>query len=265
MTLAKLSHLTAITVQGEKAATFLQGQLTCDVRDITTQQTRLAAHCNPKGRVVFSLRLITFQGQFHIIVPTSMAQLVTARLEKYAQLSRVQLQVNEKLHILGCYGSATEFFPTLQLPQVADQAIAHEESLLIREPGEPERFLIVTRSNTFEQLLTAENNQWQDCAIHNQIASIYPESSDLFTPHMLNYPALNAVSFKKGCFIGQEIIARTHYLGKAKRHLKILPSPSSQLKPGDKLLDEQGLEIGVVVEQAKNQEFLLAVVPLILT
>lgn len=99
--------------------------------------------------------------------------------------------------------------------------------------------------------LSGEFNAWHLAKIEAGIATIFPATSELFTPHMLNYPELGAISFDKGCYLGQEIIARTHYLGKTKRHVvKENISTANNSKPGDKITNERNEEIGCIVDLA---------------
>lgn len=93
---------------------------------------------------------------------------------------------------------------------------------------------------------------WHLANIKAGVATIYPQTTELFTPHMLNYPQLGAVSFDKGCYLGQEIIARTQYLGKTKRELKqINITAENSPNPGDKFFDENNVESGIIVDAAQ--------------
>ncbi len=259
-----LSQLALITVQGEKAQTFLQGQLTCDLREISEQHSRLSAHCNHKGRMLATLRVIFYQQQYHLLLPAIMVEAAMKELKKYALLARVVLTENKNDYsILGCHGpdlsqTLSQFFETL--PTAADIVQQQDQLLIIRICNTQERYLILgprtTASMLHEQLLTkltrASDDTWQLLDIQAGIANIYPETMNLFTPQMLNYPALNAVSFKKGCYIGQEVIARTHYLGKAKRHLHLASIQTSTLPPPGSALSskETSQEVGQIVAAA---------------
>jgi len=154
-----------LQVSGKDAFSFLQGQLTCDMREITAEN-HYAALCNNKGRVIASFEICKDQNNFLIYLPKDMISIVLKTLGKYAQFSDVILQEIE-----------------LNLPP--------------------------------KDLLSA---------IRHKIAVILPDTSGLFTPHELNYHHLTFISFNKGCYMGQEIIARMQYLGKLKKqlcHLKL--------------------------------------------
>ncbi len=279
MSIIKLTHLTPIAVNGDKARDFLQGQLTCDIRDITPTQIRLTAHCSPKGRVLSSFHVIQFLDTLYLIAPDIMQHAIIQQLKKYAVFSRVTLQPTEQ-RILGCVGeTAVAALRQLigTLPEQPDQAMTHEALLIIRMHGEQPRYVIfgapaaiailqtaTLQTATLQQALAANDlmddlqdtsEHWRLLDIQAGMATIYPETSDLFTPQMLNYPALNAVSFSKGCYTGQEVIARTHYLGKAKRHLQYLISSATVLpKPGESLFDAQQQPIGTIIDAAQDAQ-----------
>lgn len=245
-----MGYFKFIQVQGEKAAHFLQGQLTCDIREVTPSQTRLAAYCNHKGRVLANLRVLQFNGDFYLELPESMVDFTIQQLQKIALLSRVTLKLSE-LTRLGCY-TTTE---TNNLPEVTDNAVVSQNILIIKALGTKPRYEIIGYPADLESLHkeieVIDKEQWHRLDIENSIPWIYPETRDLFTPHMLNFPQLNAVSFTKGCYVGQEVIARTHYLGTTKRQLLniTIKAPQSP-KPGDKIYNEAMQEIGIVVNVA---------------
>lgn len=254
---------TLIHISGEKAESLLQGQLTCDVREIFNTQTRLSAHCNPKGRVLSSFHLLKYLDAFYFCAPSDMAESIIKQLTPYARFSKVTLAINTELSVLGIWGdNVVERLNSLfeKLPQTADEMVSKEEICLIHLHGTNIRFMMIGHKNsisafkkTHADALTENTQAWQLLDIQSGVAIIHPETSTLFTPHMLNYPDLHAVSFKKGCYTGQEVIARTHYLGKAKRHLYCASIVSDQApQAGDVLLDETNNEVGVVVNSAFN-------------
>jgi tRNA-modifying protein YgfZ len=167
---SSLSDRGFIQVSGEVAEKFLQGQLTSDVRLVKQQPTCLTAHCNSKGRIIFTGWLFYEEGNYLLAMPESQVTTAITALQKYAIFSKVTVE---------------DVTP-----------------------------LIKSTLNTL-----SNPHAWKLKDIEGGIAEIYPETREQFTPHELNYPELNAVSFDKGCYIGQEIIARMHYLGKLKTQL----------------------------------------------
>jgi folate-binding protein YgfZ len=263
-----LPEIQSVVVTGDKAATFLQGQLTCDVRDITLTQTRRGAYCTPKGRVLATCRVFQYRAHFYVSLPAEIAEPVIARLKKYAIFSAVDLAQDDAFAVIGCVGA--EIGEALAvwfdgLPAEPDSAIFSKDVLLVRtqDAKKVPRFELIGRREAIDSLRAklaekyAEKASeiWQLSEIQAHIPTIYAHTSDLFTPQMLNYPALQGVSFKKGCYTGQEVIARTHYLGKAKRHLCLLQVENEELAvPGDPICDAAGQQVGTVVEAARQQK-----------
>lgn len=147
-----------LEISGEQAKKFLQGQLTCNMDEVTPESPHLAAHCNPQGRVISLFYLFLRDDHYFLQMPREMIPIALQALKKYAVFFKVKLT------------------------DVSDEQRIEKNS--------------------------KEN-----------IPMIYPETSEQFLPHDLNLPALGAVSFNKGCYTGQEIIARMHYRGKLKNQL----------------------------------------------
>ena len=209
--ICKLSDQGLIQVQGMDARKFLQGQLTCNVE----KSISMGAHCNPQGRVLSLFYFFEFQQAYYLLMPRSMISLAIAALKKYAIFFKVTLEdLSAEWRILG----------------IQDKSIhPSQESILI--PVKNSRYMIAGKNETLKTLqANATENEWKSCMIHDGIPSIYPETSGKFLPHELNLHLLNAIDFDKGCYTGQEIIARMHYRGKLKNHL-LLASVSSDFSP----------------------------------
>lgn len=253
--LIDLHEHTLISCQGSDATTFLQGQLTCEMRDIDACRHHLAAYCNHKGRVLATLHLFPQDEGYLLCLPPNMADLFLDHIKKYAAFSKVTFEVLNNWSVLG-YSAPIAATP---LP---------DKLLSCQMPGLPSRTLIVgptdllisLRKNLEQDITAANASIWDELNIAAGFAPINPETSGLFTPQMINLEKFNAVSFEKGCYVGQEIIARTQHLGTLKRHLHRAALESElQVKPGDKVTDEAGQTVGTVAEAAPNGE-LLAVI-----
>jgi folate-binding protein YgfZ len=190
--------IATIRITGADAATFLQGQLTNDVRRLETESEILAAWCNPKGRVICFGSLRRINDGYEYRIAADIADDVLRRLTMFRFRSKVDLAVDD----------ATE---------TADAA-----SLI--ESGR---------------------------------AFVGRDQSEKFTPHMLNLDLIDAISLTKGCYTGQEVVARTHYKGATKRRA-LRFSAEAPVAPGDKVSCD-GRDVGEVLNVAGND--LLAVVP----
>lgn len=223
-----LPHLGLLRISGEGAKKLLQGQLTCDLEVVSHTQTRLGAHCNPQGRVISLFRLFMYHDQYYMQMPLESLPVATAALKKYAVFFKVELQdESNELNQLGFIGE-----PLTNFPKDIDEAALINDVLVIKVPGTEPRFICIgnkiDKSHITENAQSITDNTWKSLDLQAGIPAIYPETSDEFLPHELNLPQLNAVSFQKGCYTGQEIIARMEYRGKLKHHLYYAKAKTEQ-------------------------------------
>lgn len=211
-----LSHLGLLSIAGKDAEKLLQGQLTCDLTEVCATQSRLGAHCNPQGRIISLFRLFNYQDQYYLQMPKELLPIAKAALQKYAVFYKVTISIDDTLQQAGYYADALRTrYP--ELPLENNAAICINDTLIIKIPGSVERYLLIGAHLDIENKIA--ESSWKMLDIRANIPAIYPETSEKFLPHEINLPLLNAVSFKKGCFTGQEIIARMEYRGKLKKHL----------------------------------------------
>ena len=221
-----LDHLALIRVSGDDAAHFLQGQLTCDVRTLTDAAASIAAFCNPKGRVISTLLLLKNGSEFWLVLPRSLLDKVIQKLRMYVLRSKVQLCDGRESHqILGL--NYPQAHPSLTWHAKAFR-ITHESGVMVALPSTHPRFLYLSERDAPSSLMatldaahfvqsSAEIWRYQD--IGDGFPWFEIDRTEQFIPQMLNIDGLGGISFNKGCYTGQEIVARTHYLGKAKRQL----------------------------------------------
>lgn len=258
---ADLSHLGLIRVSGPDALAFLQGQLTQDVAKITEARAAYAGYCSSKGRLLAHFLAWKSDGDYFLQLPRELIEPIQKRLTMYVLRSKVVLaDVSETSIRFGVAGSdattlMTSAFGTA--PQPMD--IVHtSKATLIALPDR--RYQVLASGDAFDlwQTLTQRAQAvgasvWRWLQIRAGIPEIYPSTREQFVPQMVNDDLIGAVSFQKGCYTGQEIVARLHYLGKAKRrmvgaHLNTVETP----QPGDAIYGErlQGQAIGMVVDAA---------------
>ncbi|WP_150048922.1 MULTISPECIES: CAF17-like 4Fe-4S cluster assembly/insertion protein YgfZ [Methylomonas] len=211
-----LRHFAVIEITGADAESFLQGQLTCNVKEIDSSCAGIAGYCNPQGRVISTVLLVKSPDGFLAILPRSLAEKVSKRLQMYVLRSRVNLAVDGGWRLFGC---CPEQAAESRAP--ADRLFpCHLENanLWVCLPGGPLRYLILTKA---VQPISADGDdaQWGYWDVLAGVPWFGLEQSEQFIPQMLNLDRLGGVSFTKGCYTGQEIVARTHYLGKSKRAL----------------------------------------------
>ena len=259
-----LIDLGLIQISGKDAKPFLQGQLTCDLEEINAEQSRLGAHCDVKGRIIASFRLFFYQDAYYLLLPLSTLPFLLASLKKYAVFSKVSLtEVSKDWQKIGLYGPTIKDLleeQELYSAKVNGAAVAdHKLSLAI--PGPISRVILLAPvSNVIISFVDSQFEQesvdhWHLLDIMAGIPTIYPETSGQFTPHQLNFTQIGGVSFTKGCYIGQEIIARTHYLGKSKSRLyRVRFEANSPFLLSTPLFGDQNTEKGTLIMCAKEQD-----------
>ena len=238
-TVTLLNHLTVIRISGEDAGTFLQGQLTCDIRNVTENNASIAAFCNPKGRVISTLLIFKDEAGYGAILPCSLSDTVLQKLRRYVLRSKVLLEdASSTDAVLGFHYSQPS--PTLGLNS-EPLAVTHEPGLTIALPSKGNRFWRVVKREALSSLIDTPQTQgfvqdsahvWRYAEILAGIPWFEIEQSEQFIPQMLNIDGLGGISFNKGCYTGQEIVARTHFLGKSKRQLFVAKCDREIVKDG---------------------------------
>ncbi|MGR8998873.1 MAG: CAF17-like 4Fe-4S cluster assembly/insertion protein YgfZ [Gammaproteobacteria bacterium] len=218
-TIYPVAHLAVLTVSGKDAAKLLQGQITCNINDITETESSLGAICNPKGRAIATFLLIKANNAFLMVLPEELLEAVKKRLQMYILRSDVTLtDSSNELCLIGlCFPAmqAEPLFGTIQ-----QETITVNLSNRYLVIAEVDKAIALWSERVNHQGFQPENSeQWRYLDIISGIPWLTTETSEEFIPQMLNLDKLGGISFNKGCYTGQEIIARTHYLGKAKRAL----------------------------------------------
>jgi tRNA-modifying protein YgfZ len=214
-----IAHLSVLSVAGKDAATLLQGQITCNVNDISEHKASFGAMCNAKGRVITTFLLLKKEQGFLLILPTVLLELVKKRLQMYVLRSVVTLtDCSDTLCLLGL-STAGELQGKQFEVNVQDVIAINLSSVTNRQliVAEPEQAIAVYARYLGQGFQPTNSDSWCYLDIMLGIPWLAPESSEEFIPQMLNLDKLSGISFNKGCYTGQEVVARTHYLGKNKR------------------------------------------------
>ena len=239
-----LTHEGILAVRGPDAGKFLQGQITCNITYLGTSGSSLGARCTPKGRMLSSFRIVSVADGFLLAMSQELLAPQLAELQKYAAFSKAKLSDESAAWVrFGLSGAdATLQAMGLDLAAEADSVTGSDSLLAIRlsdgraELWAPAEQAEPLRARLSEQLREASLNDWLLAQIRAGIGQVTGTTRELFIPQMINLQAVGGVSFKKGCYTGQEIVARMQYLGKLKRRLYRLrvaseqpPAPGSEL------------------------------------
>lgn len=213
---------------GANTATFLQGQFTCDVRNLNANQAVLGAYCNLQGRMIANFILFNYQDNYYVCLPTSLISDFIKHLKKYAVFSKVIINEIINSHISGLLDLNLVENPLNLLPQKDYEMISASEIIYIKLSGLPSRYLVIvifpgaTPSNNFEKfsnIIPLPRAIWDLGEIFSGVIFIDTHLQEKIIPQRLNWDKVGGISFNKGCYLGQEIVARLHYKGKNKYHL----------------------------------------------
>jgi len=259
-----LSHEGVLAVRGSDAAKFLQGQLTCNLNYLSDTQASLGARCTQKGRMQSSFRILLQGDGVLLAMATELLEPQLADLKKYAVFSKSKLTDESAAWVRFGVSDADQVLASLglELPAETDSVVRSDDLIAIRvSPGRAELWVPAAQAETLHgqlaaQLNEGELNQWLLGQIRAGIGQVMPQTRELFIPQMLNLQAIGGVSFKKGCYTGQEIVARMQYLGKLKRRLYRLSLNASELpEPGTPLFSPtHNSAIGEVVIAARADQ-----------
>ena len=265
--LCDLNHLGLLEIDGADAVSFLQGQVTNDVKLLTGTNAHYSAYCNPKGRMLALFLAFAHYDHLHLQFNRELLEPIMKRLKMYVMRSKVEIKdVSENIIRFGLNGpQALSMLAPLfsAIPSQDYELVSLENGAILKLPS-------ITNYNRYEIFTDAINAPiiwnilkqscqlvgkpcWDWLEIQVGIPEIVPATQEQFVPQMLNLDILNGINFKKGCYTGQEIIARTHYLGSVKRRTYLVEI-ACEIAPhaGEKIMDAAQNEIGQIVRVAPN-------------
>jgi len=274
-----ISDFGLIQVTGQDAEKFLQGQFTNDVRQVKPQRSQFSAWCTPQGRVIVNFHLFKRDTAYYLLLPVNSVTAVLKRLQMFVLRSAVQLSdVTEDFAKFAIVGEQAAQLLTdalqQQLPENIDDCVTHANITMIQMRGVQPSYVVLGEVAAVQEVWQklamtvpcVESKIWQLFTVLAGVPYIDTRLSEVFVPQMLNLQALAAVSFKKGCYTGQEIVARMQYLASSKRRLyRAILQTNSPPQIGDELISDTmpDQEIGKIVNVVAHPDgsyYLLAVV-----
>ena len=273
----RIDNLDVIVVKGKDAENFLQGQITNDIEIIKDENKAIyAGYCSPKGRLIAFFLIIKVRDNYYLFCPSSISEEISKKLSMYVMRSEVSLVKSpENTSYFSFYGGGEEernFKNTWDaLPNNLMETIQHPNEQnttgllsITKLPGENNRYFVLGEKESIGMLYKEvypnlgglDSESWHASDIEAKIPNIFKESQDKFIPQSLNLDLIDAINFKKGCYTGQEIIARTHYLGKPKRRMFLgAISTNEPPKVGDEIYVENEIIGQIVNFYEKDKEF----------
>jgi len=226
--LISLDSYSAISLVGEEHSKYLQGQVTCDVNSLVEEKLLYGAHCNAKGKVFSCFRLFDRNEQHLLFQPASTINKSIAELQKFGVFAKVTIATADDLGFLALVGKqAVDLLKShfSLLPDNLSPTVQVGSTTLVYIAGKTDRYLIIDDQQALIKLSTSfslpvlGSHVWDLLEITEGIPSLISESENEYVPQMLNMQAINGISFTKGCYLGQETVARMQYLGKNKKAL----------------------------------------------
>ena len=239
----KLEHLSVIKVSGEDASEFLQGQMTQSTETINNDLLHLTSFCNPQGRVLATALIQTWNEAYYLILSSDLTDDLITYLSRYILRSKVYLS-KEEINIFGI---------NVTKKNNSDQSLIQSKNQSLRPlANDDSRLILLSDLDEGKKFHTINKEDWIIQDINTGIPLISKINSLKYIPQMLNLDDLNAISFTKGCYTGQEVVARVQHRGKIKQRMYQLEietddflSPQIEVRNIDK-------KVGSVVISARN-------------
>lgn len=251
---ARLTHWGVIRLHGADAAKFIHGQLTQDFSLLDSDQARLAAFCNAKGRMQASfVGFKASDGDIFLLCSKDLLAPTLKRLSMFVMRAKVQLSdVSDSSAIWGLSGDAIKTTPATHDQAWSKADLADGTAITLYPAGPTKRQLWVSPFDAPQPEGAAMSLQtWQWGEVISGIASVTQPVFEAFVPQMLNYESVGGVNFKKGCYPGQEVVARSQFRGTLKRRT-YLAHTTAELSPGQDVCvaEDSDSVVGQVVQAA---------------
>jgi folate-binding protein YgfZ len=256
----RLPHLGVLRFTGPDSLSFLQGQVSNDTRRLAESQSLLAAYSSPQGRVLALMHLLPHSSGVIAILPRELVVPTLAGLRKFVLRAKVKIEdAGELLSVAGLHGMHRLQSAGITAPQSSTGYIEKEDIGVAAVNRDPGRFWVIGAAEKLAEhrlagdILQADQieHDWRLADIRAGLPQIYLSTSEAFVAQMLNLDLLDGISFSKGCYTGQEIIARTQHLGRIKRRLYRLLLPLGEWRIGQALRLSDG-RAGRLIEAIRS-------------
>lgn len=234
VTAVRLTDWSLLHFSGPDTPGFLHGQLTCDVLALQPGTSTYGGYCNPKGRLLATFLLWMDGGGYTMLLPAAIAEAIRKRLTMYVLRAKVKIEdITTRHTCIGIAGSATVADIAAlggTLPDRQHAVTRNEKAIVVHLPLR--RYLAIVAQAPVD--LAADDGSWAAADVAAGIPFIVPATQEEFVPQMVNLDLIGALSYTKGCYPGQEIVARTHYLGRLKQRM-FRARVAASANAGDKL------------------------------
>lgn len=259
---SRLSQLALVCLEGEAAVDFLQNYTTADITPANSERLQIAACCNRQGRVVADVDVIQGRARCYLVLHQDAVKPLAEHLAGFLAFAKVTWHRGSKWqgYCLHVHKAAAECTPP------PGHCYIRGERLWLRYAYAPD-FLVCWQRTTQDEGVQAvagvDAALWYHTEMRASRARVTSRVSEAFLPQALGYDRLGALSYDKGCYLGQEIVARTYYQGALKTKLALLSCAATRPSAGDIIVDHNGAKLGTAINSAacaKNGNILLAVI-----
>lgn len=255
-----LASLSSLTVTGPDARSFLQGQLSSNLDEVTATRGQLSGWHDPRGRVLAFLRVLPWGEGFLLLTHAGLAAPIEKRLRMFILRAKVAVQAGPCVFgVTAGHAGPLALGNGLQVGPEPRDAACSDSASAMRMPGRAGWLVVGEPVEPIAPPDAAAVAAWEWAEIEAGIPEVYPATSGQFVAQMLNLDRIGAVSFTKGCYPGQEIVARAHHLGRVKRRARLFRVAGAPPAPGDALADSGGTVVRTAV--GGDGCLLMAVVP----
>ncbi|WP_421218100.1 tRNA-modifying protein YgfZ [Aeromonas enteropelogenes] len=256
-----LTKIAITRIAGQDRVKYLQGQVTCDVNALQPGQNTLGGHCDPKGKLWSNFRLLCLEESLLMLTTPSVLERQLPELKKFAVFSKVEIAADER-HATGIAGTGSDVWIADHFGLVQSGLVNGGMAVKI----EQDRWLLVSDQQA-DTLPAGDESLWWGLEIKAGLPHMEAVHQGEFIPQMLNLQALDGICFTKGCYMGQETVARAKYRGANNRALFLLAGVANEpVASGDTLeirLGDNWRRSGMVLNawQQDGQVWLTAVLP----
>tara|TARA_X000000950_G_scaffold151597_1_gene186612 strand:+ start:13 stop:927 length:915 start_codon:yes stop_codon:yes gene_type:complete len=243
--------VSVVRVSGMDNKQFLQGQLTNDIDSLGDDQYKLASYCTHQGKVIANMQLIADGDDVIIILPKHLSEYFIEKISKYILMSKVKFDVDSKSTVLSILGDEASLIAKKYKVLAPGHYKKIDDSNIVinmSTPSIPQCKCILMNPEYQIDISYSEKDKPNTCLIDffNLVTRLQMENIEKYIPQVLNADKLNTVSYKKGCYTGQEVIARTHYLGNVKKHVYLVNINNSEIHEKN-ITNEDGESVGELI------------------
>ena len=246
-------NLVCIQVSGEDAEKFLQGQFSNDISKVSEKNYQYSSYSTNQGKVISIFRIIKQENNYLLLVNKKIADYFVEKLSMYILMSKVKINILNEFNVYGVIGKTAKTI--LSNNQMKDSMYLQSTKYFILNNNNKylPAAIIITKEENIESLegfsdtsgiLNFNVNEFVDNLLLLPRISIL--TKEIYIPQVLCLEDLDGINYKKGCYTGQEIVARTHYLGKIKKKLFLLKYTESDVAVRDKIHNDDGEIVGEI-------------------